>query len=123
MADSFAYTISINAVKGTATLPVPAVTTTYAPTGDAYVDVVVAASDSATALPVGDIATLKQVYLRNMSSTSGEWIDLYNDATKLCRIEPLGQCLLDLEHVTPANLDIIADTGKTPDCRVIISEK
>jgi len=124
MADSVTVTVGIKGVMAGSTITgFPASTVTRTPTGDAYVDSVIAASDSAAAVPAGNIATLKECFFKNLSSTAGDWIDIYDDAVKLARLEPsTGVFVGDLSATAVADLKIIADTGKTPDCRVILFE-
>lgn len=72
-------------------------------------------SDTATAIPQGGI-TPSFAYFENLSSETGEYIEILNDSAILTRINPSMTAAFDVSQVgTPAtNLKARAASGKTP---------
>ena len=116
-------TIGISYSLGGKVFNLPATTLTMTNTGKGFISATVTAT-AATPLLIdsGDIATLKTGYFRNLSSTTGEWVDVYDDTDKLTRVGPGEHVVLDLSKVAVADLKIVADTLKTPVVEYTLTE-
>lgn len=108
-------TIQINTTVDGISRSLPATTTTVTHTGTGFVDATIATSDTAAVIPQAGI-TPKWLYVKNLSATATEFVDILNDTAVLTRIDPSMQVLIDVSQVaTPAtNLKIKANTAKTP---------